>query len=226
MEKKYAIQGMIGCALFGVGDWLLGFVDPGKVEGDVFYFISAGHGAGYPEWKIVVTLTCAIIGVLFLQQGCVHIADYRKNEKEKAGAARIFTFLTYAWLMIHTIVTIIVFAYSYMCKNVGGEQAAIMSHSLDKIFDPCVSISYVIVLVAFVDLIIAIVRERTTLKKREAFLTPLTWILVIGLISMILPESAFSKGLYTFCMNGGMIVWFAGKCSENSDKKGHSHDKR
>ena len=41
MEKKYAIQGIIGCALFGVGDWLLGFVDHGKVEGDVFYFISA-----------------------------------------------------------------------------------------------------------------------------------------------------------------------------------------
>ena len=46
MEKKYAIQGIIGCALFGIGDWLLGFVDPGKVHGEVFYFISAGHGKG------------------------------------------------------------------------------------------------------------------------------------------------------------------------------------
>jgi len=44
MKRKYAIQGIIGCTLFGVGDWLLGFVDTGKVEGDVFYFISVGHG--------------------------------------------------------------------------------------------------------------------------------------------------------------------------------------
>ena len=122
MDKKYAIQGIIGCALFGVGDWLLGFVNPDTVEGDTFYFISAGHGASYADWKILVTMVCAVIGVLFF--------------------------------------------------------------------------------------IIVIARGRTTLKKREVFFTPLTWILIIGLISMIMPVSAFSKGLYTFCMNGGMIVWF------------------
>ncbi len=26
---------IIGCVLFGIGDWLLGFVDPAKVNGDV-----------------------------------------------------------------------------------------------------------------------------------------------------------------------------------------------
>ena len=36
MDKKYAIQGIIGCLLFGIGDWLLGFVDPGKVEARCF----------------------------------------------------------------------------------------------------------------------------------------------------------------------------------------------
>ena len=36
MDKKYTLQGIIGCVLFGVGDWLLGFVDPAKVNGDVF----------------------------------------------------------------------------------------------------------------------------------------------------------------------------------------------
>ncbi len=32
--------------------------------------------------------------------------------------------------------------------------------------------------------------------------------LIIGAVSMVLPASPFSKGLYTFCMNGGMSVWF------------------
>ncbi len=133
MERKYAIQGIIGCLLSGIGDWLLGFVDPGKVDGGVFYFISAVHGADYADWKIVVTLVLAVIGALFFSQGCIHIAYYMTNEKDRAGAR---------------------------------------------------------------------------FKKREAFFTPLTWCAVIGLISIILPESAFSKGLYTFCMNGGMIIWF------------------
>lgn len=208
MNKKYAIQGIIGCLLFGVGDWLLGFVDPAKVEGDVFYFISAGHGADYADWKIVVTLVCAVIGVLFLSQGCVHIADYMTGEKEKAGARRVFTHLTYPWLMIHFTVTIMVFTYSYLCKNVGSEQAAMMSKYMDELFDPFVLLSYGIVLVVFADMIIVIARGKTILKRREAFFSPVTWICVIGLVSMLLPESAFSKGLYAFCMNGGMIIWF------------------
>ncbi|MBO6113469.1 MAG: hypothetical protein J6P57_00270 [Lachnospiraceae bacterium] len=208
MDKKYAIQGIIGCVLFGIGDWLLGFVNPDKVEGDTFYFISAGHGAGYADWKILVTMVCAVIGVLFMYQGCVHIADYMIDEKDKVGAARVFAFFTYMWLVLHFIVTVNVFAYSYMCKNFGTEEAALMSKSMDKVFSPALYIAYFFIAIALVDFIIVIARGRTTLKKREAFFTPLTWILIIGLISMIIPNSAFSKGLYTFCMNGGMIVWF------------------
>ena len=218
MKRKYAAMGMIGCMLFGVGDWLLGFVDPGKVQGDVFYFISAGHGKDYADWKIVLTLVLAVIGVLLLQQGCEHIADYMKTEKDKAGARRVFTAMTYAWLLIHVTVTIMVLTYSYMCKTAGEEQAALMSQYMDKLFDPFVFLAYFIVLVAFADLIIVIARGRTTFRKREAFLTPVTWIAAIGFISMLLPERPFSKGLYTFCMNGGMIFWFA-----RSYKNGGAH---
>jgi len=62
--------------------------------------------------------------------------------------------------------------------------------------------------IALVDLVIVIARGKTKLKRSDAFITPLTWILIIGAVSMVLPASPFSKGLYTFCMNGGMIVWF------------------
>lgn len=208
LDKKYAIQGIIGCVLFGVGDWLLGFVDPGKVPEDVFYFISAGHGAGYPDWKIMVTMVCAIIGVLFLWQGFVHISDLMKEEKDMEGAKRVFTFLTYSWLIIHFVVTIIVFIYSYSCRTLGSEQAVIITNGLDKVLDPCILIAYFILGIALIDLIIIIARGRTKLKRTDAFITPLTWMLIIGAVSMVLPASPFSKGLYTFCMNGGMIVWF------------------
>lgn len=40
-------MGLLGCALFGVGDWLLGFVDPQPVS-EVFSVLKAGHGADYP----------------------------------------------------------------------------------------------------------------------------------------------------------------------------------
>jgi hypothetical protein len=208
LDKKYAIQGIIGCVLFGVGDWLLGFVDPGEVPEDVFYFISAGHGAGYPDWKIMVTMVCAIIGVLFLWQGFVHISDLMKEENDREGAKRVFTFLTYSWLIIHFVVTIIVFIYSYSCRTLGRDQAVIITNGLDKVLDPCILIAYLILGIALIDLIIIIARGRTKLKRTDAFITPLTWMLMIGAVFMVLPASMFSKGLYTFCMNGGMIVWF------------------
>lgn len=208
MDKKYAVQGIIGCALFGVGDWLLGFVDPGEVPEDVFYFISAGHDAGYPDWKIMVTMVCAIVGVLFLWQGFVHISDLMKEVKERQGASRVFTFLTYSWLTIHFVVTIVVFIFSYTCRTLGREQAVIITNGLDKVLDPCILIAYLILAVAMIDLIIVIARGKTKLKRKEAFFTPLTWIVLIGAVSMMLPASPFSKALYTFCMNGGMIAWF------------------
>lgn len=208
MEKKYAIQGIIGCLLFGIGDWLLGYVDPGKVPYDVFYFISAGHGAEYPDWKITVTMVCAIIGVLFLWQGFVHISDLMTEEKDRAGAARVFTFLTYSWLIIHFVVTLMVFIHSYSCRNIGIEQAVIITDGLDKVLDPCILIAYLILGIAMIDLIIVIARGKTVLKRTEAFITPLTWMLLIGAVSFILPASPLSKGLYTFCMNGGMSAWF------------------
>ena len=208
MVKKYSLQGIIGCLLFGIGDWLLGYVDPTDVTGDVFYFISAGHGADYPVRKLTVTMISAVIGVLFMQQGCVHISDVMKDEKDKAGAARVFTFLTYAWLVIHFVVASNVFAYSYICRNFGSEQAAQFSKELGKILDPCLYISYFIFIVAMIDLILVIAKGRTYLSRREAFFTPLTWICLIGGVSLLLPESAFSKGLYTFCMNGGLMIWF------------------
>ena len=80
---------------------------------------------------------------------------------------------------------------------------------MSKVLNFGLYLSYFIIAVALIDLILVIARGRTYLSRKEAFFTPLTWIALIGAVSMLLPESAFSKGLYTFCMNGGMIVWFA-----------------
>lgn len=43
LNKRCIIFGIIGCLCFGIGDWLLGYVDPAPIEGNIFYFIRAGH---------------------------------------------------------------------------------------------------------------------------------------------------------------------------------------
>lgn len=36
-NKRYWGFGIVGCICFGIGDWLLGYVDPAFIEGDIFY---------------------------------------------------------------------------------------------------------------------------------------------------------------------------------------------
>lgn len=42
LNKRYIIFGIIGCLCFGIGDWLLGYVDPAPIEGNIFLFYPCG----------------------------------------------------------------------------------------------------------------------------------------------------------------------------------------
>ena len=57
-------------------------------------------------------------------------------------------------------------------------------------------------------LIVAILRGNTYLKKRAAVFGPVIPMLIIIVIAQVLPQSAFSYGLYTFNMNAAMMGWF------------------
>lgn len=83
LNKRYIIFGIIGCLCFGIGDWLLGYVDPALVESGVFYFIRAGHGADYDMAKAVVTLILMVIGICFLYPRLLHISEIANDEKTK-----------------------------------------------------------------------------------------------------------------------------------------------
>ncbi len=51
--RKYWLCGIIGAILFGIGDALLGFVDPESVS-SYFYVLKTGHGAAYPLYRIFI----------------------------------------------------------------------------------------------------------------------------------------------------------------------------
>ncbi len=177
MNKKYAVQGIVGCVLFGVGDWLLGFVDPEEVQEDVFYFIKCR------SWGWVPGLEDHGDDELRHHRSFISLAGicayFRSDDRRKRQG-----------------------------RTIGTEQAVMITNGLDKVMNPCIFIAYLIFGIALVDLVIVIARGKTKLKRSDAFITPLTWMLLIGAVSFFLPTSPFSKGLYTFCMNGGMIVWF------------------
>ena len=47
------------------------------------------------------------------------------------------------------------------------------------------------------------------LPKLSQFFTPLLWMAVFSALKFLVPATPLSNGIDTFCMNTGMMIWFA-----------------
>lgn len=79
---------------------------------------------------------------------------------------------------------------------------------LDSVCLPVTCGAFLLIAPALFLLAADIWRGKTFLAKSALLFVPVVPEAVIMLISMIMPPSPFSYGLYTFNMNGGMLVWF------------------
>ena len=206
--QKYWLCGMIGAVCFGIGDWLLGYVDPGIVN-ESFSVIKAGHGAGYDLFKITITLLFGAIGVPFLVLGCVKMADLITEEKKKKTFRFWMALLPVGWLIIHFTVSIFIYAYSWSMQNGMAETAEKLAADTQHMMQPAQIVSYLFIGIPLVLLIIYSLRGKTALKKRSQFFTPLLWMALLSGLKFIVPATPFSNGIDTFCMNAGLIIWFA-----------------
>ena len=207
-NKKYWIFGIIGCICFGIGDWLLGYVDPTLVEEDIFYFIRGGHGADYNNIKVTITMAFSMVGMLFYPPSMIHIADVAQDKKTTSHLKYTFGLCSIGWLVIHFIVAVNVMIYSWMMENAGSELANGISNFLGNSMLSCLCIAFIFVGIPLILLIVYILCGKTNLKRWEVVFTPLIWMIIIAVMANIIPTTAFSYGLYTFCMNSGMLVWF------------------
>lgn len=206
--QKICVCALAGALLFGAGDWLLGFVSPEPVAG-AFYFISEGHGADFAPWRITATLLCSVVAAPLFCYALSHTGTALCGSAACGRALDAASGLcAFGWLFLHLIVTFHVAAYGIAARMSGAMQAASFSGRLDSLLRPVLFASYACRAPAFIATAAAILAGKTRLKKQALLSTPLFPMLITGTISMLLPQSAFSKGLYTFCMNCGMIVWY------------------
>lgn len=205
--RKYWLCGIIGAICFGIGDWLLGFVDPGIVNAS-FSVIKAGHGAGYDLTKITITLLFGMIGAPFLALGCMKMADLVAENKKRKLFRFWMAMLPAGWLMIHFTVSVSIYAYSWQMQNGTAETAEKLAMDILRRMQPAQIVSYLFAGIPLVLLIVYTLRGKTALQKRSQFFTPLLWMGLLSGLKYIVPATPFSNGMDTFCMNAGLIVWF------------------
>ena len=205
--KKYWLCGIIGAVFFGIGDWLLGYVDPGIVNAS-FSVINAGPGAGYDLTNITITLLLGVIGAPFLMLGCAKMADLVTEDKKRKLFRFWMAMLPVGWLMIHFTVSISIYVYSWSLQNGTAETAEKLATDILRMMRPAQIVSYLFAGIPLMLLIVYVLRGKTALQKRSQFFTPLLWMGLLSGLKYMIPASPFSNGMDTFCMNAGLIVWF------------------
>ena len=167
--RKYWICGIIGSICFGIGDWLLGYVDPGIVN-ESFSVIKARHGENYDLVKITITLLFGVIGVPFLMPGCVKMADLVTDDKKKKFFRFWMALLPVGWLIIHFTVSFSIYVYSWEMHRGTVQAAEALAMDILHMMQPAQIVSYLFAGIPLVLLIINVLRGKTALKKRSQFL--------------------------------------------------------
>ena len=206
-NRKYWLLGLWGCVLFGVGDWLLGYVDPQPVS-DVFSVLKAGHGAGYSLWKITLTLLLGAIGVPFMMAGCMRMAELVKGEKSKNVMKWSMMLLPVGWLLIHFTVSCGIYTYAWNMQKGDTTLALHMAEDIAKMFQSTQIVADLFAAIPLLLLVVFVLRGNSVLPKSSQFFTPLLWMALFSAMKFIVPVTPFSNGIDTFCMNAGMMIWF------------------
>lgn len=201
-------MGLVGCALFGIGDWLLGYVDPQPVS-EAFSVLKLGHGAGYALWKIALTLLLGVLGVPFMMAGCTRMAVLVTEEKKKIVLRAGMLLPPVGWLLIHFTVSCGIWAYAWNMQEGDPALALYMAEDVMRMFQ---STQIVADLLAAIPLLLPVVytlRDKMTLQKTSLLFSPLLWMALFSAVKFLVPATPFSNGIDTFCMNAGMMIWFS-----------------
>lgn len=204
---KYWLLGIIGAICFGIGDWLLGYVDPGGI-GEAISVIRAGHGANYDLRRIAVTVLLGAVGVPFLMLGCAHVAELATEERGKRRLRRAMLLLPVGWLLIHFTVSVGIYAYSW-CMHAGeSDMAAELARAFTELFAGTTAVASLFAGYPLLLLTVDTLRGRMTLQKPSLLFSPILWMALLSALKFVVPATPFSNGIDTFCMNAGLIVWF------------------
>ena len=207
-NRRYWLLGLIGCVLFGIGDWLLGYVDPQPVS-EVFSVLKAGHGADYALWKITLTLLLGAIGVPFMMAGCMRMAELVTDKKRGTVLRCGMMLLPVGWLLIHVTVSCGIYTYAWNMQKGDLTLALRMAEDVTRMFQSTQIVADLLAGLPLVLLVVLVLRGKTVLSKSSQFFTPLLWMAVFSALKFVIPASPLSNGIDTFCMNAGMMIWFA-----------------
>ena len=205
--KRLWFTGILGCICFGITDWLLGFADPQKISGKVFFFIREGHGADFGTNRILASLLLTMLGVFMLYPAMTHSGNIAKNPAWRRTLRVGFRLCSIGWTAIHFILTMNVMVFAE-ADRIDRHTAEELSRRVSGISMPLIIISGIIIGLPLVTITVLILAGETVLPRAAAIFAPLLPMALVAVIAKLTPENPVSYAFLTFAMDSGLWVWF------------------
>lgn len=205
-ETKLALLcGLLGCLCFGAGDWLM-------LYGDTAYrgslsWLTLG-AAGIAPWRNSLAMALAFPGMILYGIALFAIAAYLKEERQRKVYRCLTAFSLTPWLALHLFYIMILYAFAWMSGN-GYEAAALpVSEALFRHLFWLIIVSEALMLPPYLYWLWTLARGMSVLPKWMTLSNPLVFYVLLKLLTLPMPDSAFRLAFTNGLMSESMLLWF------------------
>lgn len=203
--KLALICGLLGCVCMGVGDWVM-------LYGDTAYrgslsWLTLG-AAEIAPWRNSLAMALAFPGVIFYGIALFGVGVFLTGERQQKIYHYLTAFSLTPWLSLHLFYIMILYGFAWMSGN-GYETAALpVSEALFLHLSWLVVVSEVLMLPPYIYWLWMLARGNSVFPKGMALSNPLIFYVLLKLLTLLMPDSAFRLAFTNGLMSESMLLWF------------------
>ena len=197
--------GILGCVCFGTGDWLMLYGDTAH-EGTLLWLTT-----GAPQiapWRNALAMALAFPGIIFYGIALFAIAAFLKSERQRKVYHNLTVFSLTPWLCLHLFYIMILYGFAWMSGNGYAAAALPVSEALFRHLSWLVIVSEVLMLPPYLYWLWLLVKGQSLFPKGMALSNPLIFYVLLKLLTMFLPDTAFRLAFTNGLMSESMVIWF------------------
>lgn len=206
-DLYFLIATIIAAALTLAGDLLIGYAVPGALG--KYGMVQEGWSQ-VPIWRPTLSLILASVAFPFYLPGLYIVSKRIGENSPKSGKAFFLAFFAAStgWLMVHAVFCVPQFTYKYLFDAGYPDLAIKLTDKMLEMSVPSILVSALAMLVAFIILLVVIIRKRTIYSRWCVLMNPIFISLITILLVYIFPDSVFFSCLSMCKMNLGIFLFF------------------
>ncbi|MCD7743701.1 MAG: hypothetical protein LUI13_00125 [Lachnospiraceae bacterium] len=197
--------GLLGCVCFGVGDWLM-------IYGDTAYsgaisWLTTGTAQIAP-WRNNLAMALAFPGIILYGIALFALGNLILGERKQRIYHYLTAFSLTPWLCLHLFYIMILYGFAWMSGNEYASAALPISEAVFSHFSWLLLVSEVLMLPPYLYWGWLVLRGQSVLPRQVVLSNPLIFYLVLKLLTLLIPDSAFRLAFTNGLMSESMVLWF------------------